>query len=159
MEYYCIFCGKELDGQKRKFCSNSCKCKQFFKEHPEKCNLKCRPKVNNECLTCGTHCGRKRYCSNICKPIRIYQKQYWKNIERLNAKCKICEGTIFIPHVHHINGNHKDNRKENLIVLCPSCHMKIHNRSKKKQPRPTKKEEEREINLEEYRKRLSIIHT
>ena len=28
--------------------------------------------------------------------------------------------------IHHINENNKDNRKENRLPLCKSCHTKIH---------------------------------
>lgn len=156
MDYYCVYCNVRLKRRQRKFCSNSCKCKQFYKEHPDKCNTWTKthkkPKVNNVCLTCGTACGRKRYCSKECRPIRIPIMEYWNGIERINSKCKICNGTIFIPHVHHINGNHSDNRMENLLVVCPSCHCKIHNRKSKE------KRSEKEINkrLEPYRKILNV---
>ena len=30
-------------------------------------------------------------------------------------------------HLHHINGNHEDNRLENLAVLCPNCHSQTDN--------------------------------
>jgi len=36
-------------------------------------------------------------------------------------KCTIC-GTTEQLHAHHLNGNHKDNRIENLSWLCARCH-------------------------------------
>ncbi len=158
MVYYCIFCGKRLNRRKKKYCSNSCKCKQFYKEFPEKCNLwnkrNLKPKVNNKCLTCGTPCGRKKYCSEECKPKMIYIpqiKRYWEEIERLNAKCNICKKTFFTCHIHHINGDHSDNKKENLLPVCPTCHNKIH--TKKQHFKRLLKKEIENI-LESYRNKL-----
>lgn len=42
-------------------------------------------------------------------------------------KCEICGMTTWqgleLPlELHHINGNHYDNRLENLQILCPNCH-------------------------------------
>lgn len=39
-------------------------------------------------------------------------------------KCEICGCTSenAILELHHINGNHFDNRLENLQILCPNCH-------------------------------------
>ena len=149
--YYCVFCGIRLDRSKRKYCSNKCKCKYFYQQHPEKCNQwrKRNPpkKVNNECLTCGENCGRKRYCSETCKPIRTYLGRHLKVIDRINVRCKICNGLLFVPHVHHLNGDHKDNRKENLIILCPSCHLKLHRRKLPKNIRRSEKQIESKLNV------------
>lgn len=43
------------------------------------------------------------------------------------AKCECCEATEWlgapIPlELHHVNGDHYDNRLENLLILCPNCH-------------------------------------
>lgn len=35
-------------------------------------------------------------------------------------------------HLHHINGDHNDNRLENLILLCPNCHSLTENYSGRK---------------------------
>ena len=29
--------------------------------------------------------------------------------------------------LHHINGNGRDNRLENLMILCPNCHAQTEN--------------------------------
>lgn len=41
-------------------------------------------------------------------------------------KCEIC-GYDQNLELHHINGNHYDNRLENLQILCPNCHAKTYN--------------------------------
>ena len=42
-------------------------------------------------------------------------------------RCEVCGNTEWMGEpipldLHHINGNHFDNRLENLIILCPNCH-------------------------------------
>lgn len=44
-----------------------------------------------------------------------------------DCKCEICglskwEGYDLSLELHHINGDHYDNRLHNLIILCPNCH-------------------------------------
>jgi 5-methylcytosine-specific restriction endonuclease McrA len=44
-----------------------------------------------------------------------------------NGKCGKCNlkewfGTNLVLEIDHINGDHKDNLRENLIALCPNCH-------------------------------------
>lgn len=41
-------------------------------------------------------------------------------------KCEICGYTENLE-LHHINGDHYDNRLENLQILCPNCHAKTNN--------------------------------
>lgn len=46
-----------------------------------------------------------------------------------NPKCGISEwcGEKIVLQLHHINGNHYDNRLENLVLLCPNCHSQTIN--------------------------------
>jgi len=65
-----------------------------------------------------------------------YRQIMSKEIESLT--CSLCErklneinamkssGNKSCLEVHHINGDHKDNRKENLVVVCKYCHKLIH---------------------------------
>ena len=40
--------------------------------------------------------------------------------------CDICETKTRHWNIHHKNGDHSDNRKENLQWLCVDCHVKAH---------------------------------
>ena len=95
--------------------------------------------------------GRKVYCSNKCQKEFQY-KEYiikWKNgeetgmrgdyqislhikrylLEKYNNKCARCgwgminKFTNTLPlEIEHIDGNYKNNKEDNLILLCPNCH-------------------------------------
>ncbi len=132
MIYYCVYCTKKLNGNKKKYCNNICKCRNFYKEHPDKCNKwnneNPKPKVKNKCLNCGKLCGRKKYCCDKCKPKikTITIQPYWVGMARFNTKCIICSKTFYLTHIHHLNGNHNDNNKENLTNVCQRHHNMIH---------------------------------
>lgn len=62
-------------------------------------------------------------------------------------KCEKCGnkgewmGEKFTLELHHINGNHFDNRLENLQILCPNCHSQtktFRNKSERNKDVPTK---------------------
>ena len=45
--------------------------------------------------------------------------------ERDGNACKVCKkgGKL---HIHHIDGNKKNDRDDNFITLCGSCHSRVH---------------------------------
>ncbi len=52
------------------------------------------------------------------------------------CKCEICGisewlGKPITLQLHHLNGNHRDNRLENLQILCPNCHSQTDNYARK----------------------------
>lgn len=102
----CHNCGKEVD---KKFCSNKCqmeyKYKQFIKEWKEG-------------LQDGIASGYQT--SN-------YIRRYL--FEKYDNKCCKCGWSKTNPisgkiplQVHHIDGNYKNNKEDNLELLCPNCH-------------------------------------
>ena len=50
------------------------------------------------------------------------------------AKCQKCKRSLkgLKPHIHHKNGNPKDNKSSNLILVCPNCHSELHRTMKPK---------------------------
>lgn len=72
----------------------------------------------NPDLTAFTTDSNKKNGSNLLKSlinIRGYRKC---------ENCGITEwlGVPVFLQVHHINGEHSDNRLENLMMICPNCH-------------------------------------
>ena len=148
----CIECGiliprkgydTDSSYEKRKFCSNSCSAKY---------NNKLREKKKYYCLNCNKELSRKKkYCDNQCQADYEY-KEYikrWKSgeesglsgrfgisnhirrylFEKNDSKCERCgwseenEFTKSIPlEIEHIDGDYRNNKEENLALLCPNCH-------------------------------------
>jgi hypothetical protein len=59
------------------------------------------------------------------KSHQIKLKLYYFNLKK--EKCEICgiknwKNKKLSFHLDHMNGNHNDNRLENLRILCPNCH-------------------------------------
>lgn len=106
----CINCGKEI--KKGQFCSRHCiwdyKHKNFIQDWKD-------GKENGTTGKCGKNC--------ISDHIRKYL------FEKYNSKCCKCgwgeinptNGNIPL-HIHHIDGNSKNNKEDNLELLCPNCH-------------------------------------
>lgn len=69
----------------------------------------------------------KRLCLQETKKASAKTKEIVLNHGLKENKCEICGtsewlGKPITLHLHHINGNPKDDRIENLQILCPNCH-------------------------------------
>ncbi len=133
----CKQCGKTFEvifirKTTAKYCSNSCKAKAYR----NRCGS-----VECKCKSCGkkfkTNPSTKRiYCSSKCYGIG-QRVELFKNTQgvrkALNRRglIKECNKCGYNEHpyilgVHHKNKNNKDNRIENLEILCPNCHSLEH---------------------------------
>lgn len=121
---YCKNCGKELEKHQKIFCSSDCQREYEYKNYIE------RWKNGEEVGTKGDY--------SISSHIRHYM------LEKHKYKCQKCGWgeknpyTNRIPlEVHHIDGNYRNNKEENLELLCPNCHsltetFKSHNKNGRK---------------------------
>lgn len=55
------------------------------------------------------------------KATTLYRRKVTKKSCRCGATVNLC--------VHHKNGDHYDNRTENLEVMCMSCHSRMHKKA------------------------------
>lgn len=79
--------------------------------------------------------GPKQKRKNVGKTIRKVLLKYQ------DGKCWMCKKSFkdmkVRPVLHHKNLDPKDNRISNLVLICPNCHDKIHQKVKKVRKRVT----------------------
>ena len=148
---YCLHCGKLIVGEyidkKRKYCSQSC-----CASHTN-IGIRRRGEEPKKCLMCGKKLNRsnKKYCSYECNSkyvwikakekieltgvfgdcdytARRFAKRYL--IERDGHKCSRCGNAEWmgelIPLISdHIDGDHNNNKVENLRLVCGNCDMQL----------------------------------
>lgn len=106
---YCLNCGKELIKSQTKYCCHECQTEYNY-------NQKIQEWKN------GNFNGLKGESQ-----ISGYIKKYMLN--KANYSCELCGWNKINPftntlplEIHHIDGDYKNNKEENLQVLCPNCH-------------------------------------
>jgi 5-methylcytosine-specific restriction endonuclease McrA len=64
------------------------------------------------------------------KRIPVGQSQRTKLLVRSKGKCEKCHRSLdgIKPHIHHKDGDPKNNKMTNLKVLCPNCHSSAHDK-------------------------------
>lgn len=139
----CAHCGAET--RNTKFCGQRCAAVVTNSTHPR------RVKITRTCEHCGNETSNRRYCSGACHHAKTH-KDYvdawlaglvsgsgtdgeatsfvrrWVH-ERDGHKCSQCGWAEINPKsgkspiaMDHIDGDHRNNRPENLRILCPNCH-------------------------------------
>jgi hypothetical protein len=148
----CITCGKEIEADKRTspiYCKcDDCKKKKPIKKEKiiilcKNCNIEISRWNNSTgyCLKCYFKLKTKNTYNNYifrwkqgienglqgATKISNYIRKYL--FEKYNNKCMRCgwdeinKYTNKIPlEVEHIDGNWKNNKEENLELICPNCH-------------------------------------
>ena len=96
-----------------------------------------------------THNGKHNYhrlCNRTNEEIFSYgsrikvdnlKKVYIERFLKGNAHCEQCgvkiwRGQELVFQIHHIDGNHKNHTRPNLILLCPNCHSQTDTYSNRK---------------------------
>ena len=57
----------------------------------------------------------------------VYKKLKPEILAKNQYACEFCGFRAKkFQHIHHLNDDHSDNSKSNLVVACPLCHMTCH---------------------------------
>lgn len=145
MEKRCISCNKKFktDNKKRKYCSRDCIPNEFWTKNLGKWTT---PKFISERNKVSE--GLKRYFLNNPRkneewyikkygrkyyPIKLKHNNFWKKESSIIRKyiiyCERCGKIVKVRDPHHIIPYtiSRENKLENIIVLCRSCHKIVEN--------------------------------
>lgn len=146
----CENCEVEQDGSfgSGRFCSRKCSAGFSTKAKRADINARVSEKLTGTSLSTDAKAKLKiawadgRYKNNGRKRTAIENIATLKNTAVIKAllfesgeKEEVCEecsisswnGRKVCLELHHLNGNNKDNRLENLQILCPNCHSQTDN--------------------------------
>lgn len=145
----CDTCGKEFWKAKRfvdktNYCSMKCRNIGMIKSVKVKCSC-CSKEFNKRPSSLINSKSGLYFCSRACKDkaqtldVGILKISHYKDgkcvyakraKEQYGNKCARCGYNEYEEglEVHHIDGNRKNNKLENLIVLCALCHRLVTNK-------------------------------
>jgi hypothetical protein len=137
--------GKVTQTRKKKFCNSSCAASfnnKTTKKKEDRFCFVCGKKLNKRLKKyCSYHCQQEDYSSiaigkwisgewdgTVGKEFKIISN-YIRNylLKESDGRCNICKNSTWLGEpipleIHHKDGNWKNNRRENLDVICPNCH-------------------------------------
>ena len=108
-ESYCLCCGNRTKLNAKKFCSFRCQHEYNYLIFINKWIL-------------GLEKGRKGRLETSCHIRRYFFKKYNNSCQKCGwAEINNYTGNVPLE-LHHVDGNYKNNKEENLELLCPNCH-------------------------------------
>jgi len=109
-KYSCLFCKKENSKLVRDYHFGKNKLPRF-------CNRNCKDLASRieNILDCRPKHYSKNNNSRYSRPVAF---------RNYSHRCENCFYDIYVKilEVHHIDGNKRNNKLDNLIILCPNCH-------------------------------------
>lgn len=109
-EIYCLNCGKRISKSAKYYCDVPCQHEYKYKQYISAWKL-------------GEENGLTPNEKETSKYVRRYM------FEKYDSKCARCGWSKVNPtsgkiplQIEHIDGNYKNNKEDNLILLCPNCH-------------------------------------
>jgi hypothetical protein len=143
----CKLCGNafETKDKRRKFCSMSCSAKFNNKGVTRHRKIpKSRICEYCKCEFVVTQKNRSNKFCPRCIDNRVYNRQFVYSglktdkgrklylIEEYGHRCSVCNNTTWMGkpislELDHLDGNHTNNDKKNVRLICPNCHAQTGN--------------------------------
>lgn len=142
----CSFCGetfyrekkniiKRLEGGYNVYCSYVCCGKASTKDMVELTCCRCGIVFYRKPSKSIRYSTKNVYCSHTCANLSVnetkkkhdaYSTYRQRAILEYGCKCNFCDYSVeSVLEVHHIDENRRNNKIENLVVVCPNHHKEL----------------------------------